>query len=567
MSDVPHKENAGNYKLPDCEFTAPDGQEFDQWEVNDVKYNEGDEIPVTDNITVKALWKDILYTVHFDAGEGTDDGSMPDQTVTKKDSKILLPDCTFTPKTGKVFDKWKVNDGEYAAGKTAPITSDTTIKALWKDPEKATYKVTYDANGGSGTMNPDTVVAGNKLTLPACDFTPQKGKIFDKWEVNGGQFAVGKKTPIVEDTIVKALWKDEAKTTPETTTKTYKVSFDANGGSGTMTSQTIESGKTLKLPECGFKAPNGMAFSKWAIGDKQYDAGTDITISADTTIKAIWKDPNHQHTWGKPVFEWSADESSATATYTCKSCGEKTTVDATVGKAIEFAKGKKTEDIQLVNIAKSKMGDNTYQDKGKITTKVDPAGTKGYAFTVPTSNQNAAWVKNSKNNLGFTIKRNAYDDMTYEAFMSVSVDGKKLSNDKNSKYTTEKGSLILSFKPAYLNNLSAGEHTLKVDFVDGSVERKFTISTNSATGNGTAARTTNGTVNRTANATTNRTATGSPRTGDTSNWALWIGLIAVSVIAIAAIVFVRKRGKKDEAAVTAEADTKADGTDAGNEQG
>ena len=101
-----------------------------------------------------------------------------------------------------------------------------------------------------------------------------------------------------------------------------------------------------------------------------------------------------------------------------------------------------------------------------------------------------------------------------------------------------------------------------MDFVDGSVERKFTISTNSATGNGTAARTTNATTNRTANATTNRTANGSPRTGDTSNWALWIGLIAVSVIAIAAIFFVRKRGKKDEAAVTAEADNKAD--EAGN---
>ena len=194
------------------------------------------------------------------------------------------------------------------------------------------------------------------------------------------------------------------------------------------------------------------------------------------------------------------------------------------------------------------MGDKTYRDKGKITEQVEPAGTKGYAFTAPASNQNAAWVKNSKNNLGFTIKRSVYDDMTYTAFLSVSIDGKKLSNDKDSKYTAEKGSLILSFKPAYLNKLSAGEHTLKVDFVDGSVERKFTISTNSATGNGTAARTTNGTVNRTANATTNRTATGSPSTGDTSNWALWIGLIAVSAAAICGIVFVRKRGKKDESA-------------------
>ena len=114
----------------------------------------------------------------------------------------------------------------------------------------------------------------------------------------------------------------------------------------------------------------------------------------------------------------------------------------------------------------------------------------------------------------------------------------------------EKGSLKITLKPDYLNTLAAGQHTLHVNFGDGSVEEKFTVSATSATGNGTgtANRTANATTNRTANATTNRTATGSPSTGDTSNWALWIGLIAVSAAAICGIVFVRKRGKKDESA-------------------
>ena len=51
---VPGKEKAGGYELPEC-TTAPEDQEFDQWEVNGAKYDAGDEIPVTDNITVKAL--------------------------------------------------------------------------------------------------------------------------------------------------------------------------------------------------------------------------------------------------------------------------------------------------------------------------------------------------------------------------------------------------------------------------------------------------------------------------------------------------------------------------------
>ena len=135
-------------------------------------------------------------------------------------------------------------------------------------------------------MNPDTVVAGNKLTLRHVILPRRKVKFLISGRLMAASLRLAK-TPIVEDTIVKALWKDEAKTTPETTTKTYKVSFDANGGTGTMAVQTVESGKTLKLPECEFKAPSGMAFSKWAIGDKQYDAGADVTISADTTIKAM----------------------------------------------------------------------------------------------------------------------------------------------------------------------------------------------------------------------------------------------------------------------------------------
>ena len=222
--------------------------------------------------------------------------------------------------------------------------------------------------------------------------------------------------------------------------------------------------------------------------------------------------------------------------------------------------------------AKNKDGTLFFQTslEGKQITskkKVEPAGKKGYSFTVPQKRNAAVWAKNSKDSLGFTIKRSEYDTITYPEFQnggSILVDKKKVDS-KN--YTVEKGSLKITFKPSYLNTLSAGTHTLHVDFGDGSVEEKFTINASSATGNGTAARTTNATTNRTANATTNRTATGSPRTGDTSNWALWIGLIAVSVIAIAAIVFVRKRGKKNEAAATAEADNKADEAGNGEEQG
>lgn len=45
------------YKLLDNEFTAPNGQEFDKWEIDGQKFDPGTEIKVNSNIVVKATWK------------------------------------------------------------------------------------------------------------------------------------------------------------------------------------------------------------------------------------------------------------------------------------------------------------------------------------------------------------------------------------------------------------------------------------------------------------------------------------------------------------------------------
>lgn len=52
------------------------------------------------------------------------------------------------------------------------------------------------------------------------------------------------------------------------------------------------------------------------------------------------------------------------------------------------------------------------------------------------------------------------------------VDGTLLSEDV---YTYENGSLIVKLKDSYLNTLSVGDHTLKVEFTDGEAEAVFTV--------------------------------------------------------------------------------------------
>ena len=71
-----------------------------------------------------------------------------------------------------------------------------------------------------------------------------------------------------------------------------KVFFDANGGSGEMSS--IRLGypadlKTVTLPECSFTAPKkGMAFSGWQVLSETKQPGDEIAPTEDLTVKAIW---------------------------------------------------------------------------------------------------------------------------------------------------------------------------------------------------------------------------------------------------------------------------------------
>ena len=75
-------------------------------------------------------------------------------------------------------------------------------------------------------------------------------------------------------------------TTPPTT---YTVSFDANGGTGTMADVTgVTSSYTL--PACTFTAPAGQQFKGWArSASGTVITGTSITVSADTKLYAIWE--------------------------------------------------------------------------------------------------------------------------------------------------------------------------------------------------------------------------------------------------------------------------------------
>ena len=149
-----------------------------------------------------------------------------------------------------------------------------------KGTTSTTYTVSFDANGGTGTMANVTGVTG-EYTLPANGFTAPSGKQFKAWSVGGSEKAVGDKITVTANTTVTAVWEDIP-------VVTYTVSFDANGGTGTMPDVTGVSGE-YTLPANSFTAPDGKQFKAWSVGGVEKAAGDKITVTANTTVTAVWE--------------------------------------------------------------------------------------------------------------------------------------------------------------------------------------------------------------------------------------------------------------------------------------
>ena len=215
-------------------------------------------------------------------------GSMTVYTGTFEPGKKYDLNVVVTPKAGYHLDglddlKATVNGMKiekmfnYANGNKRILVATFTVEDL--------ITISFDPNGGTGTMQPMRVKANVGYTLPKCTFTPPEGKEFAGWLAeNGKVYPAGDIAFSTTDSVLKATWK--GKEVAEVT-----ISFDPNGGTGTMQPMKVKSGEKFELPECTFTPPEGKEFAGWlAVNGTVYPAGEVVTSSIDQSLKATWKD-------------------------------------------------------------------------------------------------------------------------------------------------------------------------------------------------------------------------------------------------------------------------------------
>ncbi|WP_279056588.1 InlB B-repeat-containing protein [Gemmiger formicilis] len=189
--------------------------------------------------------------------EGGSDGKITGVDATmeyRAESEITYTACTGIEienlSAGNYFVRY-AEDHNHFASPDAEVT-------VAKGAPLADCTITFDGNGGSGSMGPVTVKAGANYILPDCGFTAPADQEFKAWEISGTEYKVGDSYTVNGDIEIKALWKNSV-ITPSTYTVT--VSNDGNG-TGAATPSTAAAGTNISLSA----TPNtGYHFKEWQV--------------------------------------------------------------------------------------------------------------------------------------------------------------------------------------------------------------------------------------------------------------------------------------------------------------
>lgn len=218
------------------------------------------------------------YTVSYYAN----DGSGAPSAQTKWHSVALTLSTTKPTRTGYTFVDWVATNGtHYNPGDSFTQNNNSTLTAQWK---KITYSVTYNANGGSGAPSNQTKTYGTNLTLSSTKPT-RTGYTFAGWNTNssgtGTNYAAGATYTSNAALTLYAKW----------TLITYKVTYNANGGSGAPSQQTKNYGQTLTLSSTKPTKTNYnfMGWATSATGSVAYTSGASYTTNAAVTLYAVWE--------------------------------------------------------------------------------------------------------------------------------------------------------------------------------------------------------------------------------------------------------------------------------------
>ena len=249
--------------------------------------------PVTEKVVLFARWKPIEYTVNYFANGGTE---ITASTRHEYDSDAPLAFNNFSL-SGHSFNGWNTqpngsgvtyNEGEIVRN----LTTDGSINlyAKWRENPIQRFIVDFFSNGGSFVPF-QAIDNGGTVREPLAANIRRTGYTFNAWLVNGSVYNFN--FPVRQSFTLHADWNPIS----------YRVIYNSNGGTGTMTPTQHTYDEYMPLSENLFTRDNH-TFIGW--NSEANGSGTDFyantqrvinltaEANADVTLYARWveNDPN-----------------------------------------------------------------------------------------------------------------------------------------------------------------------------------------------------------------------------------------------------------------------------------
>ena len=258
----------------------------------------------TGNKSYTANWSLNTYTISYTLNGGNISGQKTSYNVTTEAFALPTPS-----RNGYTFTGW-TGTGLSSATKSVTVakgsTGNRSYTANWSANK---YTVSYNGNGGSGSMSQDTATYGESYTAKANSFS-RPGYAFTGWnesaDGNGSDWTswIGKPWTwtYIRNITLYAQW----------TKNTYSISYTLNGGSisGQKTSYDVTT-EAFALPT---PSRNGYTFTGWT--------GTGLSSATKSVTVAKGSTGNRSYT-----ANWSANGYTVSFNY------NKPTTDGTIGNA------------------------------------------------------------------------------------------------------------------------------------------------------------------------------------------------------------------------------------------
>ena len=279
------------YSLPTPTKT---GYTFEGW-YNGLQYVTSGTWYTTYDITLKAIWSKTKYAITYNLDGGVNNASNPKEYTIDDSVTLYAP-----TKEGHTFIGWLAtgqSTSVYSPTIEVGSTGNKTFTAVWSPN---TYTITFDANGGTYNKTTETVTFGQYYKPTSATRT---GYTFNNWHYDTGngyyEEYCNDYYGIAHNITLQAWW----------TANNYTITYDANGGTISSTTQSVkyDSTYTLRTP-----TRTGYTFLGWYNGENKVDGGI-WKLTSGLSLKAEWQVKTYNVTFN--ANEGNCSTTSLTATF------------------------------------------------------------------------------------------------------------------------------------------------------------------------------------------------------------------------------------------------------------